>query len=202
MKTLIAERIYSHSDGRNQPGRSTHWRAGVLAVAAAVLLVPAAIPVFGQQAAQPSSGEAAQAPADKNNATCIIGLEHIKHNARGKLTVEADALQFVTEKGTAKIPIASIEDLFAGKDDQQVFHGLGGTAIKAGVPYEGGRVLSLFSRETGTLTVQYRDSNGGLHGAIFVLAKGQGTVFKRQCVAKGAKASTPAEEPEKEEKKP
>ena len=180
-------------------GRRLRVMAGAFVVAA-VLLVPAANPAFGQQAA--SKAPAAQAAPADQNATCIIGLEHIRHNAKGKLTVEGDALQFVTEKGTAKIPVASIIDVFAGKDDQQMLHGLGGSAVKAGVPYGGGRVLSLFSHEIGVLTVEYRDEKNGWHGAIFTLAKGQGTEFKRQLVEKGAKASIAPEAPGSEEKKP
>jgi hypothetical protein len=197
MKNLLADMKSPHLGGGSKAARRTRRLAGVTLLAAAVLYVPAVIPVFGQQAAQP------QAAPDKNNAECVIGLEHIKHGAHGRLAIEGDALQFVTDKGSANIPIAQIQDVFTGKDSQQVFHGLGGAAIKAGVPYEGGRVLSLFSRQTEVLTVEYRDADNGFHGAIFVLGKGQASVFKRDLVAKGAKASIPPQEPaKKEEKKP
>jgi len=43
-------------------------------------------------------------------------------------------------------------------------------------PYGGGRFLSLFRKKIDTLTVQYRDVNDGLHGAIFTTARG-----RRQC---------------------
>ena len=148
----------------------------------------------GQQAAP---APAAQAPAPDQNAECVIGLEHIKNHTNGKLTVEADALQFATQKGTAKIPIAAILDIFTAKDSKQVFGGLKGAAVKAAVPYEGGRVLSLFSREIEVLTVEYRDADNGWHGTVFKLNKGQAIVIKRDLVAKGAKASIPPEEPGK-----
>jgi hypothetical protein len=202
MKTLLAELNSPHPHGGFQVARRTQRLHGVFVLAAAVLLVPAAAPVFGQQAAQPSGGQGAQAQPEQN-VECVLGLEHIKHHAKGRLTVEGDSLQFATEKGKANVPIASIQDIFTGKDSQQVFRGVGGTIIKAGVPYEGGRILSLFSHATEVLTVEYRDADNGYHGAVFVLPKGQATVIKRQLVAKGAKASIPPEEPGKtEEKKP
>jgi hypothetical protein len=48
------------------------------------------------------------------------------------------------------------------------------TVGKVAAPYGGGRVVSLFShKKYDTLTVEYVDDNGGLHGAIFQLTKGQ-----------------------------
>jgi hypothetical protein len=49
--------------------------------------------------------------------------------------------------------------------------------------------------------VEYRDGNGGLHGAIFTLPQGQAQLLKRQLVAAGAHASIPPEEPAKPEEK-
>jgi hypothetical protein len=194
MKNFLAEVNSPQARGRS---RAVRRRAGLVLLGAGLLFLPAAMPAFGQQAAQPS----AQASPD-TGVECVLGLEHIKHHAKGSLTVEGDALHFNTEKGKAAVPIASIQDVFTAKDSKQVFSGVGGTIIKAGVPYEGGRVLSLFSRATEVLTVEYRDADNGYHGAIFVLPKGQATIIKRQLVAKGAKASIPPEEPGKEEKKP
>src|SRR5271155_1522732 len=106
MKTLLAVVDSSHAIGESKGARRTYVLAGVLVLAAAVILVPAAVPAFGQQAAP---APAAQAASDQN-ATCIVGLEHIGHNAKGKLTVESDSLHFVTEKGTARVPISAILD--------------------------------------------------------------------------------------------
>lgn len=193
MKTLLARMDSLRRIGGNNGARRMYLLAGVLVVTAAVLVVPTAVPAFGRQAEQP---KAAQAAPDQS-VECVLGLEHIKHHAKGKLTVESDALQFATDKGTAKIPIATIQDVFTGADSKQVFGGLKGAAVKAAVPYEGGRVLSLFSRATEVLTLEYRDSDNGFHGAVFILPKGQASVLKRDLVAKGAKASIPPEAPGK-----
>ena len=68
-------------------------------------------------------------------------------------------------------------------------------------------MLSLFShKKYDSLTLEYVDSRGGFHGAIFRLAKGQGAIFKNILIAHGAHIaqpddpvsgqSTPGESPE------
>jgi hypothetical protein len=48
-------------------------------------------------------------------------------------------------------------------------------------------VIALFShKKYDTLTLEYLDSNGGRHGVIFQLNKGQGQVFRHKLVAEGA----------------
>jgi hypothetical protein len=61
-------------------------------------------------------------------------------------------------------------------------------------PYGGGRFLSLFRKKIDTLTIQYRDVNDGLHGAIFTMPVGAANAIKTQLVSEGAHA-TPAGEP-------
>jgi hypothetical protein len=58
---------------------------------------------------------------------------------------------------------------------------------KAAVPFGGGRVVSLFShKKYDTVTLEYLDSNGGFHDAIFRLNKGQGETLKEDLLANGA----------------
>ena len=123
----------------------------------------------------------------------VLGLEDVKHNAKGKLTVNANGLDFQGAASHAQVPIASIEDIFTAEDSRQS----GGkvmTVAKMGVPYGGGRVLSLFTHEKfDSLTVQYRDEHGGLRGALFTMPVGRASDIKKQLVAQGAKASMPVE---------
>ena len=133
----------------------------------------------------------------------VLGFENIKPNARGDLTIQGDMLQFKTGKAKAEVSIASVQDVFTEQDFKESIGGNAGTLAKMAVPYGGGRVLSLFREKIDVLTVEYRDANGGLHGAIFTLPQGQAPPLKRQLVAAGAHASIPPEEPAKpEEKKP
>ncbi|HZU41634.1 MAG TPA: hypothetical protein VE994_03105 [Terriglobales bacterium] len=125
--------------------------------------------------------------------THIMGLEGVRNNANGKLTVGASGLQFAGEGGSSDVSIASIRDIFVGSEDRQV----GGVPMmmgKAAIPYSGGRVISLFShKKYDSLVVEYTDANGGLHGAIFRIGRGQGWEYRKQLVAKGAKASPVAD---------
>jgi len=144
-----------------------------------------------QSSTQPKSPAAGSTPQFNH----VLGLEDVKHNAKGKLTVNASGLDFQGAASHAQVPIASIEDIFTGEDSHQT----GGkvmTVAKMGVPYGGGRVLSLITHEKfDSLTVEYRDENGGLHGALFTMPVGQATILKKQLIARGAKTSIPVEEP-------
>ncbi len=108
-------------------------------------------------------------------ATHLLGLENTKSNCNGTRSVQGDALQFQQDgqHGT-EVKITSIQAAFLGGESKQV-GGLPMTLGKAAAPYGGGRVVSLLShKKYDTLTLAYVDSNGGLHGAIFQLSKGQG----------------------------
>lgn len=199
MKTLLAEVNSLHPHGRSQPawaGQAARRNArsvglaGVFVVAAAALCVAAAIPVFGQQAAQTSSIP---------DAKCVIGCESIKTNATGTLSVLPTGLQFATEKQKADITVASITDIFTGNESRQDVTGAAQVAAMA-IPYGGSRVLSLFSHKVEVLTVEYVDSYGGFHGSIFVLPVGKATSVKDQLVAQGAKVSTHVQPPPQEQK--
>ncbi len=96
-------------------------------------------------------------------------------------------MQFQHDGSTAEqVSISSIQNIFVEDQDKQV----GGTAMKlakTAAPYGGGRVVSLFAhKKYDFLTVEYLDNNGGFHGAIFQLEKGQGQPFQKALVANGA----------------
>ena len=56
---------------------------------------------------------------------------------------------------------------------------------KTAAPFGGGRVVSAFAhKKYDTLTLEYVDSNGGVHGAIFQVTKGQGELVRNKVVAR------------------
>src|SRR5713226_3432772 len=151
------------------------------------IIFPVAILGF---AALPS---VAQQPAAGNKAVQITGLVGVKANASGNLTLENGSLQFATSGAKVSVPIHSVEDVITDNDSQRVFRGTLGT-LTMFAPYGGGRFLSLFRSKTDTLTIQYRDTDGGLHGAIFTMPVGKADPFKKELVARGAHTSVPLEE--------
>jgi hypothetical protein len=141
--------------------------------------------------AQNPSG-AASAPGSATRVTHVLGFESISNNANGDLSIQEHILRFQKRDGSiAQVRVDSIQDVSLGEEDKQV----GGTAMalgKAGTPFGGGRLISLFShKKYDTLTVEYLDPNGGFHGSIFQLNKGQAQAIKTALVAEGAHVSNP-----------
>ena len=124
-------------------------------------------------------------------ATHLLGFENAKSNCSGTLSIEDNALQFQQSgKSSEHIKISSVRNIFAGEESRQV-GGLPMTIGKAAAPYGGGRVVSLFAhKKYDTLTLEYVDSDGGIHGAIFQLVKGQGDIVKQELTARGAVISS------------
>ena len=135
----------------------------------------------------------AQQAETKVLARNVIGLENVKPNSSGTLTVQNGALQFDTGSTAAKVPIASIEDVVVGSETTQA-GGKTGTVVKTAAiaaPFESGKTLSLLLRtNVDILTVSYRDAGGGLHFAVLALPKGQGEQERTQLLASGAREST------------
>src|SRR5712671_24524 len=123
----------------------------------------------------------------------LIGLPGVKENAKGTLKVDNGNLHFVRGKANTEVSAASIQDVVTGADSEKAVGKTVGI-ISMAAPYGGGRFLSLFRKKIDTLTIQYRDVNGGLHGAIFTTPVGAANTIKTQLVSEGAHA-TPAGEP-------
>ncbi len=142
---------------------------------------------------------ASSAPAVTMHVTHVLGFEGISKNASGNLSIQGNALRFQKSGGAgAQISVGSIQDIFLGEEDKQV-GGKTAAVSKAAVPFGGGRLISLFShKKYDSMTVEYLDTNGGLHGAIFQLNKGQAQVLKNELVAEGAHVTNPIDRPAKE----
>jgi hypothetical protein len=115
----------------------------------------------------------------------LTGLVGVKDNAKGTLSVENGQLHFVHGKASSDVSASSIQDVVTAADSQKAVGGTIGLVSMA-APYGGGRVLSVFRTKIDTLTVQYRDADGGLHGAIFTMPVGTAEVIKKELVAQGA----------------
>lgn len=123
--------------------------------------------------------------------THLLGLESVRNNCGGTLSIDNDSLQFQQNGKTGEqVKISSIRDIVVGEEIKQI-GGLPMTLGKAAVPYGGGRALSLVThKKFDTLTLEYVDDNGGVHGAILQLQKGQAEAVKGQLVAQGVTISS------------
>ena len=120
----------------------------------------------------------------------VVGGQSIKNNSKGTLSIVGSSLQLEADGKKVSVEASSILDISTDKDSRQDITGTAHLATEA-IPYGGSRVLSLFSHQVDVLTVEFRDTNGAYHGAVFAMAKGKAAPFKTQLVALGAKTTVP-----------
>lgn len=133
----------------------------------------------------------AQQAQTETQAVQVVGLAGLKENTKGRLTVVNGTLRFVHAKGNSEAAAESIEDVVTGKDSQRLIGGTLGTVASLAAPYGSGSALPLLRKKVDTLTIQYRDADGGLHGAIFTMPRGKADQIKKELVAQGAHTSVP-----------
>jgi len=148
------------------------------------VLCSAASPCLAQQPAATAAG---------SKVVQITGLTGVKAHTKGILTVESGNLQFANSKSKVSVPLQSVEDIVTDNDSQRVFRGTLGTMTMF-APYGSGRFLSLFRSKEDTLTIQYRDADGALHGAIFTMGVGKADPLKKEMVSQGAHTTIPIPE--------
>jgi len=137
-----------------------------------------------------SAEEKTAAPGDKLHVTHILGFEGVSKNANGDLFIDGDALRFQkSDNSGGQVAIRSIQDILVSTQDKQV----GGTALmlgRAATPYGGGRVIALFThKKYDVVSLKYQDADGGVHGALFQLPKGQAETLKSRLEARGLHAT-------------
>jgi hypothetical protein len=170
---------------RNDKGGAAHALIGLGA-----LLLCSGIGVLAQSTAPPLNANT----AFSIQAIHLMGWPNTKNDCKGTLSIQGNRLGFQQNgKPVAQVDIASVQHVFLGEESMQV----GGVPMKIGkaaAPYGGGRVVSLFAhKKYDTLTLEYVDSDGGVHGAILQVTKGQGELVRNELLARGA-SSSPGEE--------
>ncbi|WP_035356896.1 hypothetical protein [Edaphobacter aggregans] len=123
--------------------------------------------------------------------TAIIGLDGVKNRTEGMMNINDGKLCFVHSGTKSQIPAAAIEDVVTADDSQRVIRGTLGTLSMFG-PYGSGRVLSMLRSKLDSLTIQYRDDHGGLHGVVFTMPVGSAEPFKQELITQGAHTTMPA----------
>jgi hypothetical protein len=141
--------------------------------------------------AQPANAQ--QQPAAPTKVTQVKGLVGVKNNTTGTVGVEGGSLHFTHEAVKVDVAATSVEDVVTGNESQRALHGtLGNLTMFA--PYGSGRFLSLFVTKLDSLTIKYRDADGGLHGAVFTMPVGKADDLKKALLAQGAHTTVPMEE--------
>ncbi len=180
-------RLFSRASA-NLSGLRAPGRARLTPPAAFLTVALATFPATAQTQMPPKSPSSSAAPASANNADIVhvMGFESVTHNAKGTLQLESGQFSFAAPKGKAAIAASSIQFVSAGSENKEI----GGVPLALGkmaVPYGGGRFFSLFShKKIDTLALEYHDSDGGLHGALFRMPKGQAGPIAGQLISSGA----------------
>ena len=187
---LTETQPYDPSQSGRANGQSHYrFRKGLLVVKFAqaillpLLLLLGSVVSLSQTQSAPAAAEAVQ----------VTGLTDIKENTKGTLTVENRTLTFASSKSSCDVSAVSIQDVVTGNDSQRVIRGTMGTLTML-APYGAGRAISLLREKIDTLTIQYRDSNGGLHGAVFTMPVGKAELIKESLLAQGAHTSISSNE--------
>jgi len=175
---------WRHGPGR--PRLAMTRRLACLAVAGAFCLATCSV-ALGQDAAK---------PATPNRVRSVLGFEDLKSNESCAVEVTASAIRLKGEKSTVEIATSSINDVLTGDDSARLVGGFLGT-LTMFAPYSSGRFLSLFRKKLDTLTIEYRDAQGGIHGGILSMKSGSAATLKKQLVDAGAHTSVPIEDPAK-----
>jgi len=157
-------------------------------------LIVALVAATFAPAQTPTSSAPAPAAAANPDVRHVIGLDPIKRNATGKLTVKDGALEFNTGKTGNKVPVSAIDDIFVGTETTQS-GGKTGRVVKTAAmaaPFESGKALTILMRtKVDILTVSFHDPEGAVHGAIFALPIGQAAQLRAQLVQAGAHTTRP-----------
>ncbi len=119
-------------------------------------------------------------------ATHVLGAPGIRRNATGGLVVRGGALELDAGQTQFRLPASSITDVYTEQDSVRAIGGVAGTLSSFG-PYGSGRFLSLFRRGVDVLSVEYTAEDGGFHGLILLLPRGQGEKMRDALLALGAR---------------
>jgi len=127
----------------------------------------------------------------RTRATHLLGLGNTKSNCEGTLSIQGNELRFQRDgKPGAEVKITSVRHVFLDEENMQV-GGMPMTLGKAAAPYGAGRVVSSFAHKIyDLLTLEYVDSDGGVHSAIFQLSKAQGDLVRNELMARGVPSSS------------
>lgn len=136
----------------------------------AFLLLVCAVLVSAQRvetlaAAPPSAAVEWQATSAQH----AYGFPEVKPNKKGTLTLDAAGLTFTGKATNTTLPRASITAVSAGNDRVELW-GTGGRLLRMAIPQGGGlAAAAVMHHRVDMLTVEFHDTHGGMHSAVFYL---------------------------------
>ncbi len=103
------------------------------------------------------------------DAQYMTGLAGVKAQEKGALTITSTEVQFTGKSGAATIPVREIIAVSAGNQRVELW-GVKGRLLRMAIPEGGGLVAAtMMHHRLDMLTVEFDDSAGGYHAAVFFL---------------------------------
>lgn len=121
--------------------------------------------------AQAVSGntDATSATWSSQNVQHAYGLPQAKPSDKGTLTVTSEGLSFAGKAEQFAIQRTSVIAVSAGNQRVELW-GMKGRLLRMAIPNSGGLAAAgVMQHRVDLLTVEFRDSKGGYHGAVFLL---------------------------------
>jgi hypothetical protein len=99
----------------------------------------------------------------------VYGFPDMKPHKKGTLTLSADALTFSGKSGNTSIQRSSVTAVSAGNQRVELW-GMGGRILRMTIPDGGGlAAAAVMHHRVDMLTVEFNDSRGADHDAVFFL---------------------------------
>lgn len=114
----------------------------------------------------------------------IAGLENIDPYAKGTLTVANGRLNFIRDMTSVQIPFSALSGYAIEQDTKGLTHGKKSLLLSL-APFGSGKALSMIRTGVDMLTLEYKDSRGGIRGSILMLPKGSGANVAKLLAGQG-----------------
>jgi hypothetical protein len=149
--------------------RSLHAGFALYLVTCFLWLFPLTSSATAGSSPAPRSAAVESSGWNSTHAVHVLGMPDVKAKDNGTLTITTQRLTFTGKSGSSTIDLSSIVALSAGNERVELW-GMKGRLMRMAVPYGGGAAFATFMHhQRDMLTVEFVDSEGGYHGAVFFL---------------------------------
>jgi hypothetical protein len=116
-----------------------------------------------------NSTPASAAGWTSTHAIHVLGLADVRARENGTLTITPQQLTFTAKSASAAIDLPSIRAVSSGNERVELW-GIKGRLLRMAIPDGGGVALAMvMHHRRDMLTVEFVDSHGAYHGAVFYL---------------------------------
>lgn len=134
-------------------------------------------------------------PWQSDSVLYVAGLSNLKPRSDGVLQITAKSIVFTTKDAQADIPRDRITAVSTG-DERVPTGGTAATVVRKIPLYGVGPVVgAVTNKKVDVLTIEYRDSSAGYHGAVFELPKTEEVALVEQQLVASIKVSPQVDAP-------